>query len=65
MPPAPSSGNNDLMKWPNKDERLLVGQAFVAVGEVDDAAVGEAVLGDEVLHDGVVAVGVDADVGIP
>lgn len=53
------------MKWPNKDERLLVGQAFVAVGEVDDAAVGEAVLGDEVLHDGVVAVGVDADVGIP
>ena len=40
----------------------LVGEAFVAGGEVDDAAVGEAVAGEEVLHDEVVAVSVDADV---
>ena len=43
---------------------LLVGQPFVAVGEEDDAAVGEAVFEDVVLHDAVVAVGVDADVAV-
>ena len=42
----------------------LVGEAFGAVLEPDDAAVGEAVLQDEVLHDAVVAVGVDAEMRI-
>ena len=37
-------------------------QPLVAVGEIDDAAVGEARFLQAVAHDGVVAVGVDADV---
>ena len=37
-------------------------QPLVAVGEIDDAAVGEASFLQAVAHDGVVAVGVDADV---
>ena len=43
---------------------FLAGQSFVAVGEEDDAAVGEAVLKDVVLHDAIVAVGVDTDVTV-
>ena len=42
----------------------MVRKAFVAGGEVDDAAVGEAVGEDAVLHDTVVAVGVDLDVAV-
>ena len=43
---------------------FLVGQSFVAVGEEDDAAVGEAVFEDVMLHDAVAAVRVDADVAV-
>ena len=42
----------------------LVGEAFVAIVEIDDAAIGEAVFGDVVLHDEIVPVGVDAYVGV-
>ena len=44
---------------------FLPRQSLVAVGKVDDAAVGEPVLQDVVLHDAVVAVRVDADVALP
>ena len=43
---------------------FLESQALIAVGEIDDAAVGEAVFLKEVLHDFIVAVGIDADVGV-
>ena len=50
------------------DKRLrvypLIGQAFVARSDVDDAAIGETVLHEVVLHDGVVAMSVDADIGV-
>ena len=42
----------------------LVGEAFGAVLEPDDAAAGEAVLADEVLHDTVVAVRIDAEMRV-
>ena len=44
--------------------KALVGEARGAVGQPDNAAVGEAVLLDEVLHDAVVAVRVDAQVRV-
>ena len=38
----------------------LVGEPLVAVGQIDDAAIGEAQFGEQVAHDDIVAVGVDA-----
>lgn len=41
----------------------MVGQALVAVEQVDDAAIGEAVLRYDVLHDAIVAMGIYPQVG--
>ena len=46
------------------NNNFLISQALVAIGEVDNATIGEAVLLDVVLHDMVVLVSVDTDVCI-
>ena len=50
----------DALLW--ESGGAVESQPLVAVGEIDDAAVGEARFLQAVAHDGVVAVGVDADV---
>ena len=50
----------DALLW--ESGGAVESQTLVAVGEIDDAAVGEASFLQAVAHDGVVAVGVDADV---
>ena len=50
----------DALLW--ESGGAVESQSLVAVGEIDDAAVGEARFLQAVAHDGVVAVGVDADV---
>ena len=63
---APIISVPEVRHYARGDDALSGGavesQPLVAVGEIDDAAVGEARFLQAVAHDGVVAVGVDADV---
>ena len=44
--------------------KLLISKTFIAVGEVDDATIGELVLLNVVLHNQIILMGIDADVCI-
>ena len=44
--------------------KLLISEALIAVGKVDDAAIGEAVLLDVMLHDTIIFMSIDSDVCI-